>query len=194
MNATLQFNDSGKITGIYQEWRFDKGYSASAIEGLDANKDGYFDSQELEPLSRENLSALKDYNYFTYLTKNNEKVKFGPISEYNQQFSNEKLTMTFTISLKEPIDPKKSKITLKIFDPSFYIAMDFQKSNPVGASGKIPPVCKIKLLPIPADEEIDKMKKMLATKGKNWTAAPEEEFGALFAQPLVIDCSQGGSS
>lgn len=194
MNATLQFNDDGKIVGIYEEWRFDTNYSEAAIDGMDANKDGFYDPGELDPLTRENIKALKDYGYFSVVKENNKKVAFGEVTEYGQYFSNKQLTMNFTIPLKKPLDPRGSKFELKIFDPSFYIAMDFQKKNPVGASGAMPKDCKIVLKPIPSDEEIDKKKQMLAAKPKEWQASPEEEFGALFAQPVVVDCSLEKSS
>ena len=31
---------------------------------------------------------------------------------------------------------------------------------------------------------------MLATKGKDWQPPPNEDFGAVFAQPVHVDCKR----
>lgn len=78
MNSTVQFNDAGLATGLYIEWRFDKNYSKIAVEGLDANKDGYYDSTELNPVTKGNIDSLQEYNYFAYVKSNGKKVDLKP--------------------------------------------------------------------------------------------------------------------
>jgi len=190
MNATVQFNDKGLVEGLYFEWRFDREYSISAVEGLDTNKDGYFSSQELDPLTAENIKALKEYDYFVYARVDGKKTGYGPITEYSQYLTNDLLTMSFTIPFAKPVDPRKSKFYFKAYDPTFFIAMDFQEKAPVTTSGPMPSQCKIKLKKIAADEQTKKTKKMLAEKPKNWQPADDEDFGALFAQPVVIECAK----
>lgn len=102
--------------------------------------------------------------------------------------------MSFTIPLKTPIDPKNRKIVLKIYDPTFYIAMDYQKNNPVSATGPMPAMCKVELKPVPSDSEVMQTKKLLANKSKEWQPKTEEDFGALFAQPVLLDCVSKSAS
>ena len=194
MNATLKFNKQGKVYAVYQEWKFDKEYSALAIEGLDTNKDDFYSPDELEPLSIENIKALEEYNYFTYLNVNGEKSKFSTVKKYGQYFANGQLNMSFTVPLKTPIDPRTAKLNLKIYDPTFYIAMDYQKTNPVSVLGDMPKSCKIKLKPVASDQEIDNTRRLLDGKGKDWMPDSNEEFGALFAQPLDVICTENKAS
>jgi ABC-type uncharacterized transport system substrate-binding protein len=62
--SDVVFDDEGRIAAINVEWDFDQGYSEMAVEGLDENGDGFYSAGELHPLARENLIALKDYDYF----------------------------------------------------------------------------------------------------------------------------------
>lgn len=190
MNATVQFNDAGLATGLYLEWKFGENYSKIAVEGLDANKDGYYDSAELRPVTKGNVESLQEYNYFAYVKSNGKKVSFKTVTEYSEYYTNKHLTMSFTIPFKTPVDPRKQDLQFKVYDPTFYIAMDFQKTNPVSASGKIPKRCKIALKPFSTDKEIDKKRNELAGKGKDWKPGPQEDFGALFAQAVAVVCTE----
>ena len=58
--------DKGTITGLDHVWAFDDMYTAMAIEGLDKNKDGTYDREELAELAKVNLEGLKDFDYFTF--------------------------------------------------------------------------------------------------------------------------------
>ena len=74
IRSDVIFNDEGKITGINLIWSFDDGYTQVALEGLDTNGDGVYSQQELDPLTKENIASLKDYEYFTVMRVNGEKV------------------------------------------------------------------------------------------------------------------------
>ena len=188
MSATVQFNNDGLITGLYLEWRFDEDYSAMAIEGLDVNKDGFYDSEELRPLTKANIEALQEYDYFAYVKVDGKKWPYKTVTQYSEYYANGHLTMGFTLPFEKPVDPRKHKVYFKVYDPSFYIAMDFQKIDPVIADGKMPAGCKFDIRPVPSDEEIEKTRNDLAKKGKDWAPAPEDDFGAMFAQPVLIVC------
>ena len=62
MQSDVVFNDKGLISAVNVSWTFDDAYAQLALEGLDKNGDGVYDPAELEPLTRENLDSLTDYN------------------------------------------------------------------------------------------------------------------------------------
>ena len=188
MRSDVVFDGKGLITGMNLMWTFDDAYAEMAVDGLDANGDGVYSPQELEPLTKENLLSLKDYDYFTVMRFNGEKQLFGPIVESGQIWSNNKLQLHFQLPLKTPLDPLKGEFAAKVYDPEFYIAIDYVKDDPVSVTGNMPENCQLVVKPVPTDAEVEATRTMLATKGKDWKPETAEDFGEVFAQPVTVEC------
>ena len=188
MRSDVVFDGKGLITGMNLMWTFDDAYAEMAVDGLDANGDGVYSPQELEPLTKENLLSLKDYDYFTVMRFNGEKQLFGPIVESGQIWSNNKLQLHFQLPLKTPLDPLKGEFAAKVYDPEFYIAIDYVKDEPVSVTGNMPENCQLVVKPVPTDAEVEATRTMLATKGKDWKPETAEDFGEVFAQPVTVEC------
>lgn len=188
MRSDVVFDDKGLITGLNLMWTFDDAYAQVALDGLDANADGVFTPQELEPLTKENLQSLKDYDYFTVMRFIGEKQSFGPIVESGQLWANNKLQLHFQLPLLTPVDPVKGEFVAKVYDPEFYIAIDYVKDDPVSVIGNMPKNCQLVVKPVPTDAEVEATRTMLATKGKDWKPETNEDFGEVFAQPVAIQC------
>lgn len=62
---TTVIYENGTITGLKHRWLFDEFYTAGAIEGLDKNKDGRIDREELAELTKINVEGVKEFDYFT---------------------------------------------------------------------------------------------------------------------------------
>ena len=77
MRSDVVFNDQGLITGLNLMWTFDDAYAQIALDGLDTNGDGVYSQAELEPLTKENIESLKDYDFFTVMRFNGEKQPFA---------------------------------------------------------------------------------------------------------------------
>ncbi|HEX7110402.1 MAG TPA: DUF1007 family protein, partial [Aestuariivirga sp.] len=73
MQSDVVFTDDGLIRGVNLEWTFDDAYTQMALEGLDVDGDGLYSQTELAPLTKENISSLKDYEFFTVLRANGEQ-------------------------------------------------------------------------------------------------------------------------
>jgi ABC-type uncharacterized transport system substrate-binding protein len=188
MRSDVVFDDQGQITAMNLMWTFDDGYAQMAIDGLDTNGDGVYSTSELEPLTKENIASLKDYEYFTVMRFNGQKQALGEVTEFGQIWSNEKLQLHMRVPLKTPVDPTKGEFVAKVYDPDFFIAMDYAKDEPVTAIGAMPKTCAITVKPVPSDAEIEQTRAMLSTKGPEWKPENDEDFGALFAQPVFVQC------
>ncbi len=188
MQSDVVFDDQGRIAAMNLIWTFDDGYAQMALEGLDTNGDGNYDPTELDPLSKENIASLKDYDYFAVLRFNGEKQAFAPVTEYGQIYSNGKLQLHLQVPLKTPLDPAKGEFMAKVYDPDFFIAFDYIKDEPVSVLGPMPKNCALVVKPVPTDAELEQTRAMLATKGRDWKPETEEDFGALFAQPVIVKC------
>ena len=186
--SDVVFDDQGRIAAINIEWDFDENYSEMAVEGLDTNGDGFHSAGELRPLARENLIALKDYDYFVKARAGAEAVAYGEVTEYGSIYSNGVLKMHFTIPLARPLDPFAAEFVYRIYDPSFYIAIDFALESPLALLGNAPEPCSIELRPAPTGTEVESTRDMLSEKDQNWQPPEEEDFGSMFAQPVAVVC------
>lgn len=188
MQSDVVFNDQGLIQGVNLTWSFDDGYTQMALDGLDTNGDGVYSQSELDPLTKENIASLKDYEFFTVMRLNGEKQEIGEVGEYGQIWSNNKLELHFQVPLKTPADPKAAEFSFKVYDPEFFIAIDYGKDDPVSVAGAMPTPCKLVVKPVPTSAELEQTQAMLATKGKDWKPETNEDFGAMFAQAVVVQC------
>jgi ABC-type uncharacterized transport system substrate-binding protein len=186
--SDVVFDDEGRIAAINVEWVLDPWYSEMAVEGLDTNNDGYYSAGELRPLARENIIALKDYNYFVYARSDGQPVDYAEVSQYGMIYTNGTLMMHFTVPLAEPLDPFATQFVYRIYDPSFFIAIDFAEDKPLAALGTPPEPCTIELRAPPTGAEIEATREMLAEKAAEWQPMEEVDFGAMFAQPVAVVC------
>jgi ABC-type uncharacterized transport system substrate-binding protein len=190
MRSDVVFNDRAEITGIAIEWTFDDGYTEVALDGLDTNGDGVYSQSELDPLTQANLKSLKDYNYFVVPRADGKVVSISDPIEYGQIYSNGKLALHLSVPLASPVNPRTSQFLYKIYDPEFYIAMDYVQENPVGVIGNMPQGCHLEVKPVVSDQQLDQTREMLSTKGTDWKPPEDEDFGGMFAQPALVLCSR----
>ena len=188
LRSDVVFGADGKITAVNLEWRFDQAYNDAALEGLDTDGDGTYSQKEIEPLTKENMESLKEWDYFTAIKIDGKKAELGAVTEYGQVWSEKGLALHFTVPLKAPVDPRSQSLVYRVYDPTFFIAIDYPKDDPVTAIGTMPQGCALDIKPVVSDAELAKTQTMLAQKGKDWTPAPEEDFGAMFAQPVSVVC------
>jgi ABC-type uncharacterized transport system substrate-binding protein len=188
MRTAIVTNDTGLLTGVGVEWTFDESYTQFALEGLDTNNDGTFQSEEIQPLTDENIKSLLESNYFTYVKQSGAALPFGKVTEYGQTLKDGKLTLFFIVPLQTPADPKTGEIDVQVYDPEFFIAFDYVQDQPTRLEGKLADGCKTDLKPLPTAEEMDATRAMLSDKPQDWKPEEPTDFGSMFAQNLVISC------
>ncbi len=189
MRSSLMVNGEGLITGLRAEWTFDEAYAGFALEGLDGNGNGVFEPDEIKPLTVENIESLAESNYFGHLRLDGKILAHGKVTDYAQTFNNNRLTLYFVLPLETPVDPRKGAFEARIYDPDFFIAFDYAKDDPVDLEGQLPQGCSMELKPFLSDAEIETKRNFLADKGVDWQNDTGEDFGSLFARPLVVTCS-----
>ena len=189
MRSNLIFADDGKISGVNLEWTFDDAYAAEALAGMDTNGDGKYSPEELAPLTEENMKSLKGYNFFTLMKSGSKQLEAAPPIRAGQSYINKKLTLHFEVPLKVHFDPHKGEFMLKVYDPEYFIEFDYAKKQPVGVEGLIPSDCMMVLKPMPTTAESDQTLAMLSTKPIGWKPENGEDFGSIFAQPVLVTCN-----
>ena len=134
VTSELVYAPDGSVTGIRHHWKFDDMYSAFATQGLASKVKGQFTREELTPLAKVNVESLKEFAYFTFATADGRKTPFAePLPDYWLDYKDAILTLNFTVPFKQPVKAKNLRI--EIFDPTYFIAFEFAKGEPVRLVG-----------------------------------------------------------
>ena len=177
--SELVYAPDGRVTGIRQHWVFDDMYSAFAVQGLKGKEKGKFSRAELAPLAKTNVESLKEYDYFTYATADGKKVPLGePLPDYALDYKDAILTLNLTLQFKQPVKAKDLKV--EIYDPTYFIAFEFSKENPVQLVGA-PAQCK---------GMVEWPRELTFLEGKKLAQNPEgmANWGANFANKILVKC------
>ncbi len=188
MKTMILADDRGLVKAVGVEWTFDENYTQFALEGLDVNGNGTYESEEIQPLTDENIKNLLESQYFTFVKQNGKLLEQTAVTEYGQSLNKDKLSLFFIVPLKQPVDPKAGAVELKVYDPDFFIAFDYEQTDATKLQGKLPDGCKMDLKPLPSTEEMEQTQTFLADKGTDWTPDQPTDFGSMFAQALVVSC------
>lgn len=121
--TTFVFDMEGNITGIKAKWIFDENFSATIKLDYDKDKDGKFSKTEIETLKNEAFAALKDHNYFTYIESEGDKYEVNNVRQFSSKIKNGKVEYSFFIPFKVEASDSYKKITVLMYDKSYYIAL-----------------------------------------------------------------------
>lgn len=147
--------ERGAVTGFTQKWTFDEMYAAMAIQGLDTNNDGQYDRKELTELAQVNIDGLKEFDYFTFPKLGDTALKLADPKDYWLEYTNGVLSLHMTMPLDQPVLAEAEGLNVAVYDPSFFIAFDFAKENPVRLANA-PAGCQASLAVPKEDEELAK--------------------------------------
>jgi ABC-type uncharacterized transport system substrate-binding protein len=188
MQTALIMTPDDKVKGMRIRWNFDETYTNFALDGLDTNKNGTYEPEEIQPLTDENIKNLLESYYFTFAKQSGKEIPQAPVTVYGQDMENAKLTLWFELPFVTPVDLKTGPFEVRVYDPDFYIAFDYTPEKPPQVEGKLPDGCSMDLKPLMSDEDIEKTRTMLADKPLDWKPETPTDFGAMFAQPIVVTC------
>lgn len=187
VRSEIVFGPDQKITGIRHAWTFDEFYTAMAVQGLDANEDGVYSKEELDPLAKVNVESLHEFAYFTFVRVGDEE-KFQPLKspvDYWVEYDGTLLTLYFTLPLETPLDPKAKDVTVDVYDPSFFVAFGFAEKTPVKVSGS-PAGCMAHMeKPDPESAEAAKA----LSEAFFSQLGPGSDYGSQFAQTVTVTCA-----
>jgi ABC-type uncharacterized transport system substrate-binding protein len=174
MVSELIYAPDGTVTAIKHAWTFDDMFSAYTIKGIDEKTSGEFTREELAPLAKSNIDALKDFDYFTIAKVSGEVVAFADAApDYRAEFKDQLFTLHFTLPFKTPV--KARELAIEVYDPSYFIDFAFAEKDPVKAVGA-PEQCKVSTSRpggAPANSEVP---------------ADPDNWGALYASKILVTC------
>jgi ABC-type uncharacterized transport system substrate-binding protein len=92
VNSELVYAPDGTVTGVRHVWTFDDMFSTYAVQGIEAKQKGVFTREQLAPVAEENVSSMKELEYFTFAKADGKKTKFRDPVDYWLEFKDEMLT------------------------------------------------------------------------------------------------------
>ena len=135
---TTVLYDKGTFAGVRHKWMFDEFYTTMAIEGLDKNKDGVYDREELAELAKVNIEGLKDFAYFTFPGLGGKEIALGDARDYWLEHKDGLLSLHFTLPFASPVLSEAKGLTISVYDPTYFIAFEPAKDKPARISEGAP--------------------------------------------------------
>lgn len=143
---TTVLYDKGTFAGVRHKWMFDEFYTTMAIEGLDKNKDGVYDREELAELAKVNIDGLKDFSFFTFPALAGTEIKIGEARDYWLEHKDGLLSLHFTLPFASPVLSEAKGLTISVYDPTYFIAFEPAKDKPARISEGAPKGCEAKIV------------------------------------------------
>ena len=179
-----------KFNAITITWTFDEFYSAFAVGDFKKQTDGGYAQKDLDSLLKVNLENLKDpeWHYFTEVKQNGKMIKFkqaiAGISSYDEKLG--RLTSSFTLPFATALVPSdKAPVQIRIFDPTFYIDLEYVKQSPIQLMGSGHDGCSVKLKTPNAENVWTHLPKSAFTGGDGSSG---QGFGSYFATTATLTC------
>jgi ABC-type uncharacterized transport system substrate-binding protein len=181
--------DNGTITGLQESWTFDEFYTATAIEGLDANGDGKYDREELTELAKVNIDGLKEFGYFTFAKLGDGDLKFKEPVEYWLEHTDKGiLTLHFTLPLEHPVLAEAPGFTFSINDPSYFISFGLADTEPVKLGAGAPAGCTATVFDPASDDETSEADKLKEAFSGVLDASSTVDLGG--NQTVTVSCAK----
>jgi len=184
MRTDMRFDSEGRLSAIGISWTFDEFYSAFAVEGAEKTTDGY-DEELLAGLTDVNLANLAEWNYFTEVVSGGEPVATGKAENGKSTWDNEtgRLTLSFVVPLDNPQIPSSTTpVKIRVYDPSYYISIDYLKEEPVLMTGNVPAGCKV-------ETETPNVENVWTTLPESAFTSSSSQLGAYFAPVATVACA-----
>ena len=183
--SELIYAPDGTITGIRHAWTFDDMFSTYALQGIESKTKGVYTRDELKPLAQTNVESLKEYAFFTFAkvgaAGSQKKEKFNDPIDYYLEYKDAALTLHFTLPFKAPV--KTPALALEVFDPSYFIDLQLNETDPVTRGGA-PAHCKLAVQrPNDGSAQAQKLNEDTFLNGDN------SNYGAMFANKITVDCA-----
>ena len=182
--SELIYAPDGTVTGIKHAWAFDDMFSTFATQGIESKVKGEFTRAELDPLAEVNVTSLKEFDYFTFVTADGKKAELTDPEKgkYWLDYKDSVLTLNFVLPFKQPV--KAKELAVDIYDPSIFVDFALAKDTPVKLAGA-PEGCKLTVTP---------PREMTFAEGKALSQIPADQkntnmaWGANFANKIRVNC------
>ena len=182
--------DKGALIGFDHVWTFDDMYTAMAVQGLDKNGDGAYSREELAELAEVNMQGLKDFDYFTYAKLGTADVKMAPPKDAWLEHKNGILSLHFRLALDQPVLAEAEGFTFAVYDPSYFIAFEPEKTDAIKLAAGAPQGCKAVMVEPKTGENSEELKAKLLDSAFAQELGKTTNIGGGFTKTVSVSCAK----
>lgn len=180
--------DRKSIHSLRHLWRFDELFSSTVLLEFDKNSDLTLDDDELKDVASTISASLADYDYFQLVTVNGKDVQMKAPAHLMAYFDQDQLIVLFESEPPAPI-PLAGSISLGVYDPTFYTAIDFTEDASMAVEG-LPANCSRAVVRPDPDTAIAENQKTLTEAFFNDPTGTD--MSKIFATKLELNCPPEG--
>ena len=177
---TQALTENQTLKGFRMSWTLDEIASSTLIYEMQSSADPNKTKQDL---TQEMIDTAKKDHYFSYLY--NQKSNLIPFTEapsdYGFVVENNRIIFSMNVYLSEPQKLSTVPITLMSYEPTYYIAMEYNYQSDVSIDDK---KCEIKVV----QPKVDDTLKLYASSLDKDQTPEDQSLGRAFAQKVEMKC------
>lgn len=170
------------LNGFRMSWTLDEIASSTLIYEMQSSADPDKTKQDL---TKEMIDTAKTDHYFSYLY--NQKSNLIPFtdkpSDYGFVVENNRIIFSMNVYLTEPQKLSIVPITLMTYEPTYYMAMEYNQQQDVSISDN---QCEIKVV----QPKVDDTLKLYASSLDKDQTPEDQSLGRAFAQKVEMKCKE----
>ena len=112
---------SGEVTSLRVLWRMDAMTSMQVARGIDADRNGAIDADELAAFAAQNGRLLGAAGYFTHIYDRDEPLGFTVAAPLRADLEHDDIVLRFELRLAAPLAPER--LGVRFFDATWYVAL-----------------------------------------------------------------------
>ena len=125
----------GALREIRMRWTFDEFFSLVLFEDFDVNDSKTFEPNEVEKMRDGAFTGLGEVAFFTDLRIDGMRVDWSGARDFGVEMGEDgRASYLFTLDLPEAADPVARKVTVALYDPDYYVDVQFAETGGVSFS------------------------------------------------------------
>ena len=185
LKADMILDDQGRLTAIRQHWAFDVYFSKMTVADV-VNEHGN-KAIGLRKMADQMIGNLASYQYFSVLKIDGKEIVLPRPSSYqlseNTQQESSVLELEMHFDMTKAMTIKDKRLVWSVFDPTYYIAMNYSEIDNISMKGESAAQCKLSLdVPSPSSELVEYAQQL------DRSQKDTDGLGINFAEKIRINC------
>ncbi len=127
--------DRDSLKGFWIQWYFDVIFTASIRLDYDYNKNGQFEAGEVRDIEQNAFRNLRNFHYFTSVIREDDIDEIEEVRDFSAWLENDQLVYRFFVPYKVPLTAETGRLSLIIFDDTFFCDIMYTEDSPVRIKG-----------------------------------------------------------